>query len=155
MELNSVPKAGLFGNVVDVVNSNFAIVRVAIGNMEYATSKNKGMFATAQALSTAIPSPKQGDWALVGTSFPAAVYSCQQDGVWADSGSTYDGGSVALNDYLKLSDFNEYKANGVLSAPTSIGSASMSTLAMVVLTQAAYEALQTKDSNTLYFIKED
>lgn len=59
----------------------------------------KGMFLTAAKLHAAHPSPRVGDWAYVGTGFPAAIYVCETAGTWADSGSTYNGGNVNLAGY--------------------------------------------------------
>ena len=94
-EFNAIPKQGTFGTVVDLINANFSLAKVAINGVEYSTRRNKGFFVSSTALSTAIPSPKAGDWALVkgsgSSAFPAEIYICQTDGTWADSGETYDG----------------------------------------------------------------
>ena len=109
MELNNIPRKGRFGEVVDKINANFDIIRVKMGEVEYLTRKNKGLFANAAALNAAIPSPLAGDWALVGDSFPVAIYVCETNGIWEDSEETYDGDSVDLNNYLSLDDFAEYQ----------------------------------------------
>lgn len=109
MELNNIPRKGRFGEVVDKINANFDIIRVKMGEVEYLTRKNKGLFANAAALNAAIPSPLAGDWALVGDSFPVAIYVCETNGTWVDSEETYDGDSVDLNNYLSLDDFAEYQ----------------------------------------------
>ena len=95
----TVPKTGTFGGAVDKINENFLLANAAIGDVEYATRKNKGLFASSDALNTAIPSPKEGDWALVGTSLPATIYVCNTDGTWAATANTY-GDTVNLNDYV-------------------------------------------------------
>lgn len=109
MELNNIPSEGRFGLISNKINSNFEIIRVKIGDVEYATRKNKGLFASSTALSTAIPSPQVGDWALVGSSFPADIYVCATAGTWADSGEDYDGDVVDLTDYVENDDFDAYK----------------------------------------------
>lgn len=109
-QYNNIPKTGTFGGAVDKINENFLLTYVAIGNVEYETRKNKGLFPDATSLSTAIPNPKQGDWALVSDDgFPAELYVCNTDGTWTDSGETYSGDNVDLNDYLTKADFNVYK----------------------------------------------
>lgn len=110
-QYNNIPKTGTFGGAVDKINENFLLTYVAIGNVEYETRKNKGLFETATALNTAIPNPKQGDWALVSNSgFPAELYVCNTDGTWTDSGETYSGDNVDFNDYITKAEYNTYKA---------------------------------------------
>ena len=112
-EFNAIPKQGTFGTVVDLINANFSLAKVAINGVEYSTRRNKGFFVSSTALSTAIPSPKAGDWALVkgsgSSAFPAEIYICQTDGTWADSGETYDGDEIDLADYLTIAAFNTWK----------------------------------------------
>ena len=104
-QFNNIPKTGTFGGAVDMINTNFALAYVAIGDVEYATRKNKGLFPSSTALSDAIPSPQKGVWALVGDGFPAELYVCNTDGTWSDSGETYDGDNLDLNDYVTKEEF--------------------------------------------------
>lgn len=109
LRLNNIPSKGSFGGITNKINANFDIVKVAIGDVEYATRKNKGLFATSTALNAAIPSPTVGDWALVGDGFPAEIYVCNTDGTWTDSTETYSGDNVELNDYLTKAAFDIYE----------------------------------------------
>lgn len=109
MELNNIPSEGRFGMIANKINGNFETIRVKIGDVVYATRKNKGLFADAAALSAAIPSPLVGDWALVGNAFPADVYVCTTAGTWTDSGNDYSGDTVDLTDYVEKDDFDAYK----------------------------------------------
>lgn len=109
MEFNNIPSKGTFGSIAAKINSNFDIAKVAIGDIEYNTRKNKGLFATAASLTQTLPSPTIGDWALVGTAFPCAIYSCTTNGTWSDTEQTYAGDNVSLNEYLEISDFNVFK----------------------------------------------
>ena len=108
-KFNVVPKNGTFGSAVDKINANFTLAWVAIGNVEYSTLRNKGLFASVNALTTTIPNPQKGDWAVVGSGFPAEIYVCNTNGTWTDSGQTYDGGDVNLNNYLSKSEFTAYE----------------------------------------------
>lgn len=113
-DFNAIPKQGTFGTVVDLINANFSLAKVAISGVEYSTQRNKGFFVSSTALTTAIPSPKVGDWALVkgsgSTAFPAAIYVCQTAGTWADSGETYTGDTIDLANYLTIAAFNTFKS---------------------------------------------
>lgn len=66
-----------------------------------------GLYPTSSALEAAWPSPKVGDYAFVGDSFPAAIYVCETEGEWTDSGEEYDGDSVDLSDYAKKEEVAE------------------------------------------------
>lgn len=101
---NVVPSVGTFGNSVATINANFTQAKVAIEKVQHLTQKGKGLFATLTALQTAIPSPKVGDWAAVGTSFPAELYVCNTDGTWTDSQQTVSAGNVDLSDYTTEND---------------------------------------------------
>ena len=103
-QYNTVPKRGTFGEAVDVINENFSITSVAIGEIELATRKNKGLFRTGEALWASVPHPEPGDWALVGESFPASIYACDTAGEW-DYKGTYAGDNLELNNYISKSDF--------------------------------------------------
>lgn len=109
LKFNTIPRQGTFGKVVDTANKNFELAKVAIDGLVYATHRNKGLFGTLDALTAACPHPANGDWALVGTSFPCALYRCE-NGVWVQSG-TYSGDNVALNDYVLKSTYNTDKAS--------------------------------------------
>lgn len=113
-EFNTIPRQGSFGTIIDLINANFSLATVAINGVDYSTRRNKGFFLSAEALGTAIPSPKVGDWALVKgsgeTTFPCPIYICSTDGVWTNSGETYDGEDIPLSDYLTLAAFNTWKA---------------------------------------------
>ncbi len=57
----------------------------------------KGLFLTSEDLINAIPNPEVGDWAAVGSDFPAELWVCRECGVWEYLGGTYDGGSVKVH----------------------------------------------------------
>lgn len=108
--LNNIPSQGNFGNIANILNQNFSTIKVAIGQVEYSTTKCRGMYASATALGNVVPSPKVGDWALVGQSFPAAIYVCNTADTWTNSGNTYSGDNVSFNDYVTQTSFATYQA---------------------------------------------
>ena len=77
---------------------------------------SSGLFPTLSALQTAYPSPVVGQYAFVGSGFPADIYICTTAGTWTDSGEDYDGDNVDLTDYALKSEVNELelKVNGNL-----------------------------------------
>ena len=106
-----------FGEAMDAINQNFDLTHTALGDIEYATRKSKGLFSSETLLNDTIPEPVVGDWALVetGTGFPAKIYICETDGVWSDSGNTYDGDTIVVKEdifvtqaqYDALSEYEE------------------------------------------------
>lgn len=76
-----------------------------------------GLFPTLADLQAAYPSPVVGQYAFVGSGFPADIYVCTTAGTWTDSGEDYDGDNVDLTDYatkaevsaldLKVTDLEE------------------------------------------------
>lgn len=70
-----------------------------------------GLFSTAEALAEKYPTPEVGDYAFVGEGFPAAIYVCTTAGEWSDSGETYEGDSIDLQDYAKKEDVGDYEQN--------------------------------------------
>ena len=73
-------------------------------------SSSNGLFPTSSALEAACPSPKVGDFAYVGSGFPANIYVCQTAGTWVDSGEDYDGDNVDLTDYAKKDELTQLEA---------------------------------------------
>ena len=63
-----------------------------------AVSPNKGLFADEDALKEAYPNPENGWHALVGDSFPAALWVAV-GGEWTDSGSTAGESTIDLTAY--------------------------------------------------------
>ena len=60
---------------------------------------SSGLFPNLAALQAAYPSPVVGQYAFVGSGFPADIYVCTTAGTWSDSGEDYDGDNVDLTDY--------------------------------------------------------
>lgn len=109
---NKVPKRGAFGDSVDVINDNFAILTVAIGELEFETRCAKGYFRSLEALGAAVPYPAVGDWAIVnvGKQQPA-IYICSTEKEWTSSGQYYGGELIALNGYVKTEDHQRLENN--------------------------------------------
>ncbi len=109
---------------------NTVQIRTSDGNSYNVYIKNgsasNGLFPTSSALNTACPSPAVGDFAYVGSGFPADIYVCQTAGTWVDSGEDYDGDNVDLTDYATKAEVNqlEHEVGDKLIALTGISSSS-------------------------------
>ena len=90
MELNTIFPDGLWGKSADRINRNFERVGSEVDKMKYAAYNSK-LYATAELLRQELPSPKVGDWAIVGPSIPGEIYRCDEDGVWIATGETGGG----------------------------------------------------------------
>lgn len=62
---------------------------------------DKGLFVSEERLKEVIPSPEVGFWAAVGDSFPATLWVCREEGKWENTGTSYNGGEVILDDYVR------------------------------------------------------
>ena len=71
---------------------------------------SSGLFPTVEALQAAYPSPVVGQYAFVGSGFPADIYVCTTAGTWTDSGEDYDGDNVDLTDYATKAEVNQLEA---------------------------------------------
>ena len=104
-QLNTVPNKGRFDRISDAINHNFLLLNNDLEEVRLATAKSKGMFSTADALTSKYPKPLDGDWAFVGAGFPCQVYTAA-NGVWSQTG-TYSGDNVSLNDYVLKTDHDD------------------------------------------------
>lgn len=107
MELNNIPDTGKWGNAAARLNENFAKVSTEVDKVKNATTKAKGLFSTFELLKQTWPSPQKGDWAIVGSSVPGAIYECKTDGAWTPTGQTGGGGDVDLTDYLTATEITD------------------------------------------------
>ena len=74
-----------------------------LGTLDAAKVKQpcKGLFASAEELEAAYPSPEVGDWAVVGESVPGPLYRCEVAGTWEavldDQDQPVEGGGTELD----------------------------------------------------------
>lgn len=89
------------------INQNFQNINTDLEKVKSATTKFKGYFTTEESLKNKFGSPKIGDTAWVGESYPGTVYDVQTDGQWHNTGKAPDTGSVDLQDYAKKAELTE------------------------------------------------
>lgn len=93
-------------------NGGVNVIRVELENgssFEFQVrngSTSLGLFPSLEALQSAHPNPTVGQYAYVGTGFPADIYVCQTAGTWTDSEQDYDGDNVDLTDYATKEEVN-------------------------------------------------
>lgn len=102
---NNIPNSGTYGAAIALINANFQLTKEQLERLEYSREGFCGMYDNQSALQAAYPSPTEGSFAYVGTTFPMSVYKTN-GGIWYDSGQTYDGGGIDLTQYAKASDLS-------------------------------------------------
>ena len=76
MDLQSISQITTWGTAASVLNENFRKVRDVIESEKVDQSLAKGVLKHPWKTSrNAYPNPCKGDWAYVGTSFPAYTYT--------------------------------------------------------------------------------
>lgn len=96
-----------WGDAASTLNSNFQNMNVDLEKVKSSTTKFKGYFTTETALKQAYPSPKVGDTAWVGSTYPGTVYDVHTDGIWHNTGTAPDTETVDLTDYAKKEELTE------------------------------------------------
>ena len=100
MDYNKIPIEGTWQDAAEKINDNFNLTGAKVDELSKKTDKNKGLFTTLENLKESFPTPVDGDWAYVGTSLPATIYTAK-DGIWSASGGTGGGSDITLTDYLQ------------------------------------------------------
>lgn len=105
--LSEIKKDSNWGEAASTINSNFQNMNVDLEKVKSSTTKFKGYFTTETALKEAYPSPKVGETAWVGSTYPGMVYDVQTDGAWHNTGKAPDTDSVDLTDYARKEELTE------------------------------------------------
>lgn len=91
--LENISRVGTWKTSVDSLNRNFTILGQELENFIIDSNKSKGLFPSVSDLNQFFPNPKTGDWAYVGTSFPASIY-IGKDGQWVNTEYTGGNGEI-------------------------------------------------------------
>lgn len=113
MDFNQIKQDGYWKDAAESLNDNFNKISVEIDNISEKTERAKGLFSTLERLKQVIPNPKDGDWAYVGTSFPASIYLVE-DGEWVTKGGTGGGSEISLKDYLQSTPVSDISSSDIL-----------------------------------------
>ena len=108
MKLNRTQRQGEWKSIADTIDLNFGKVATEVESLNYATRKNKGYFATVDALMQSVPTANVGEIAYVGTSSPFFIYKWENG--WLNTGYEHTD-SVELGDYVTADVFNTAKSN--------------------------------------------
>lgn len=81
-----------------------AAITEQLHNIQQVTEHAKGYYDSIAELTTAIPTPEIGDWAIVKDDNLWIVYKYSTNG-WSNSGAQYTADPVDLSNYVKLTEF--------------------------------------------------
>jgi len=93
-------------NTIHITLSNGQSYDVYVRNGK----SSAGLFPDAATLNAQRPNPSVGEYAFVGSGFPADIYVCATAGTWSDSGEDYDGDNVDLTDYATKAELSQLEA---------------------------------------------
>jgi hypothetical protein len=106
MDLKSISHLSTWGSVASALNDNFNLVRDYIEFENTNQSLAKGIFETLEDLEIAYPNPNEGDWAYVGTSFPAYIYTWNGTS-WVKSEDQEQPDKIELEGYIKSEQISD------------------------------------------------
>ena len=100
MDLKKISRTTTWGEAASDLNNNFGIIKEILESIGGEYSLAKGFFETLNDLKKAYPNPDVGDWAYVGSSFPANYYTW--DGAdWIESEDQTQPENIDLEGYIQ------------------------------------------------------
>lgn len=104
MNLDSIKNNTKWEEAANSINSNFNKTNLELTKIAASSVKHKGYFTTEAALLAAQPSPKVGDNAYVGATYPGMVYICNTAGMWTATTTVPSPPAVTLSEYYKKTE---------------------------------------------------
>ncbi len=106
LDLKRISRDISWGEAASILNNNFRVVKEAIESENSEQSLAKGLFKSLEDLRSAYPNPVKGDWAYVGTSFPAYTYTWNGTS-WVKSGETKQPDDIELEGYIQSAEVDD------------------------------------------------
>ena len=106
MDLKTISHVTTWGNAASDINNNFEVIKEAIKSEDKEYALAKGLFKTLEYLKEAYPYPEIGDWAYVGTGFPAKYYTWNGT-EWELSEDQKQPEDVSLEGYIQSEYVND------------------------------------------------
>lgn len=91
----------------NVLKDNVSGIGSGLERLEFATTKNKGYFATEEALIKTAPIANEGSIAYVGEKYPFILYRFE-DGAWFNTGQNGGDEKVNLSEYVRIDKVADY-----------------------------------------------
>lgn len=121
MDLREIKKQTTWNEATESLNDNFATIEIEVEKVKNSTIRNKGYYASYDALVATHPMSIAGTRAFVGVTSPFAVYiwdSTQDD--WVDSGETIVDEAVDLGNYYTKDEVDS-EISGEITSLLSMG----------------------------------
>lgn len=104
MNLDLIKNNTKWEEAANSINSNFNKTNLELTKIAASSVKHKGYFTTEAALLAAQPSPKVGDNAYVGATYPGVVYICNTAGMWTATTTVPSPPAVNISEYYKKTE---------------------------------------------------
>ena len=104
MNLDLIKNNTKWEDAANSINSNFNKTNLELTKIAASSVKHKGYFTTEAALLAAQPSPKVGDNAYVGATYPGVVYICNTAGMWTATTTVPSPPAVNISEYYKKTE---------------------------------------------------
>lgn len=104
MNLDLIKNNTKWEDAANSINSNFNKTNLELIKIAASSVKHKGYFTTEAALLAAQPSPKVGDNAYVGATYPGVVYICNTAGMWTATTTVPSPPAVNISEYYKKTE---------------------------------------------------
>lgn len=104
MNLDLIKNNTKWEEAANSINSNFNKTNLELTKIAASSVKHKGYFTTEAALLAAQPSPKVGDNAYVGATYPGVVYICNTAGIWTATTTVPSPPAVNISEYYKKTE---------------------------------------------------
>lgn len=104
MNLDLIKNNTKWEEAANSINSNFNKTNLELTKIAASSVKHKGYFTTEAALLAAQPSPKVGDNAYVGATYPGVVYICNTAGIWTATTTVPSPPAVSLSEYYNKTE---------------------------------------------------
>ena len=101
LDLKRILRDISWGEAASILNNNFRVVKEAIESENSQQSLAKGFFKSLEDLRSTYPDPVKGDWAYVGTSFPAYKYTWNGTS-WVKSEDQTQPDKIELEGYIRI-----------------------------------------------------
>lgn len=157
MELNTIKNTGTWGESATAINENNQKINSEVEKLKYVTNKCKGLHVTEAALKTEFPNPKDGDWAIIGTTVPGPIWSAG-NGVWSATGETGGGGTIDVAGYATTEQLNSVRDiadESLITAEKAKKDIADFKDSFQVMSESEYENLPIKDPNVFYMTYEE
>ena len=104
MNLDLIKNNTKWEDAANSINSNFNKTNLELTKIAASSVKHKGYFTTEAALLAAQPSPRVGDNAYVGATYPGVVYVCNTAGTWTATTTVPSPPAVDIAEYYKKTE---------------------------------------------------